>query len=135
STYSIGGSGAVLLVAFRGKNGAVPQSPLLSFSGSFPGECSWPALSPVTVATGYHAVELSIPLNATKIYVEAGDFWGSVDSTTAVPARVAQPMSPRFSSVDQPLSLASPSLGPGPASTLLDPGSSSLTTTYKQPRK
>ena len=44
-------------------------------------------------------------------------------------------MSPRFSSVDQPLSLASPSLGPGPASTLLDPGSSSLTTTYNQQRK
>jgi len=135
SGYSIGGIGADRLVEFRGKDGAVTQSTLLAFSGSFPGEWSWTALSPVTVATGYHAVELSIPLNATKIYVEAGDFWGSVDSTTAVPARVAQPMSPRFSSVDQPLSLASPSLGPGPASTLLDPGSSSLTTTYNQQRK
>src|SRR5213596_961392 len=109
SGYSIGGIGADRLVEFRGKDGAVTQSTLLAFSGSFPGEWSWTALSPVTVATGYHAVELSIPLNATKIYVEAGDFWGSVDSTTAVPARVAQPMSPRFSSVDQPLSLASPS--------------------------
>src|SRR5436309_2713207 len=135
SGNSIGGIGADRHVELRGKDGAVTQSTRLAFSGSFPGEWSWTALSPVTVATGYHAVELSIPLNATKIYVEAGDFWGSGDSTTSVPARVAQPMSPRFSSVDQPLSLASPSLGPGPASTLLDPGSSSLTTTYNQQRK
>jgi len=135
SGYSIGGIGADRLVEIRGKDDEVTKSSVLAFSGSFPGQWSWTPLSPVTVALGYHALELSIPMSVTRLYVETGDFWGSVDSTTAVPARVAQPMSLRSASVDQPLSLASPSLGPGPASTLLDPGSSGLTTVYNQQRK
>jgi len=42
----------------------VTQSALLAFSGSFPGQGLVP-LFPVTVALGYHAVELSVPLNAS----------------------------------------------------------------------
>ncbi len=70
SGYAIGGVGADRLVEIRGKDGTVTQSALLAFSGSFPGEWSWTAVSPVTVALGYHAIELSVPLTATNLYVE-----------------------------------------------------------------
>src|SRR2546422_4974818 len=80
SGYSIGGIGADRLVELRGEDGTVTQSPLLAFTGSFPRQWAWTPMAPVTVALGYHAVELSVPLNASKMYVESGDFWGSVDS-------------------------------------------------------
>src|SRR5438309_2510192 len=77
SGYSIGGIGADRLVELRGKEGTVTQSALLAFTGSFPGQWAWTPVAPVTVALGYHAVELSVLLNASKLYVESGDFWGS----------------------------------------------------------
>src|SRR5207245_37395 len=58
SGYSIGGIGADRLVEIRGKDRAVTQSALLAFSGSFPGQWAWTPVSPITVALGYHAVEL-----------------------------------------------------------------------------
>ena len=61
SGYAIGGIGADRLVEIRGKDGTVTQSAVLAFSGSFPGEWSWTAVSPVTVALGYRAIELSVP--------------------------------------------------------------------------
>src|SRR5207245_2661487 len=64
SGYSIGGIGADRLVEIRGRDGTVTQSALLAFTGSFPGQWAWTPLAPLTVALGYHAVELSVPLNA-----------------------------------------------------------------------
>ncbi len=134
SGYAIGGVGADRLVEIRGKDGTVTQSALLAFSGSFPGEWSWTAVSPVTVALGYHAIELSIPLNATNLYVESGDFWGSTDSTTSVPALVRQLSSFDVAASTSPLSVPWAQVGPQPT-TVIDPGSNAVTTNYNQQRK
>src|SRR5213593_4864298 len=135
SGYSIGGIGADRLVEIRGKDGTVTQSALLSFSGSFPGQWDWTPLSPVTVALGYHAVELSVPLNASNLYVESGDFWGSVDSTTVVSAFALMTSSFKVSSASAPLALPWQQSGPQPSSVLIDPNSNSGTTVYNQQRK
>ncbi|HYS72718.1 MAG TPA: tetratricopeptide repeat protein [Thermoplasmata archaeon] len=134
SGYAIGGVGADRLVEIRGKDGTVTQSALLAFSGSFPGEWSWTAVSPVTVALGYHAIELSVPLTATNLYVESGDFWGSTDSTSAVPALVRQLSSFDVAASTSPLSVPWAQVGPQPT-TVIDPGSSAVTTNYNQQRK
>ncbi|MGI0148053.1 MAG: hypothetical protein ACREDF_00785, partial [Thermoplasmata archaeon] len=135
SGFLIGGIGADRLVEIRGKDGQVTQSALLAFSGSFPGQWAWSPVSPVTVALGYHAVELSVPVNATNVHVEAGDFWGSSDSTAAAPAFTLQASSFKVSSADQPLSVPWSQAGPEPTGTLIDPGSSAATTLYNQQRK
>ncbi|TLZ74573.1 MAG: hypothetical protein E6K14_03230, partial [Methanobacteriota archaeon] len=133
SGYSIGGIGADRLVEIRGKDGTVTQSAVLAFSGSFPGEWSWTAVSPVTVALGYRAIELSVPVNATSLYVETGDFWGSTDSTAAVPALVRQLSSFKVAPSTSPLSVPWVQVGPQP--TIVDPGSNAVTTNYNQQRK
>src|SRR5213596_3898049 len=135
SGYSIGGIGADWLVELRGKDGTVTQSALLAFSGSFPGQWAWTPVAPVTVALGYHAVELSVLLNASKLYVETGDFWGSVDSTTVVRAFVPLTSSFKVSSASAPLAVPWQQSGPQPTSVLLDPNSNSGTTVYNQQRK
>ncbi|HYV08445.1 MAG TPA: hypothetical protein VEL81_02575 [Thermoplasmata archaeon] len=134
SGYAIGGIGADRLVEIRGKAGQVTQSALLSFAGSFPGQWSWSPVSPVTVAVGYHALELSLPLNATSLYVESGDFWGSTDSTTAAPALVRQLSSFNVAASTSPLSVPWVQVGPQPT-TVIDPGSNAATTTYNHQRK
>ncbi len=133
SGYAIGGIGADRLVEIRGKDGTVTQSALLAFSGSFPGEWSWTAVSPVTVALGYRAIELSVPVNATNLYVETGDFWGSTDSTSAVPALVRQLSSFKVAPSTSPLSVPWVQVSPQP--TIIDPGSNAVTTNYNQQRK
>src|SRR5881392_1249514 len=135
SGYSIGGIGADRLVEFRGKDGTVTQTALLAFTGSYPGQWAWTPLAPVTVALGYHAVELSVPLNASNLYVESGDFWGSVDSTTVVPAFVLLTSSFKVSSANTPLSVPWNQAGPQPTAVLLDPNSNAATTVYNQQRK
>src|SRR5881296_2888435 len=135
SGYSIGGIGADRLVEIRGKDGTVTQSALLAFTGSFPGQWAWTPLAPVTVALGYHAVELSVPLNASDLYVESGDFWGSVDSTTVVRAFAPLTASFRVSSASSPLSVPWQQSGPQTATTLIDPNSNAATTVYNQQRK
>src|SRR5438034_5072507 len=102
-------------------DGTVPQSALLAFTGPYPGQWDWAPLSPVTVALGYHAVELSVPLNASRLYVESGDFWGSVDSTTVVRAFAALTSSFRVSSAASPLSVPWQQTGPQPAAPQIDP--------------
>src|SRR5438876_7722669 len=135
SGYSIGGIGADRLVEIRGKDGTVTQTALLAFTGSYPGQWAWTLLAPLTVALGYHAVELSVPLNASNLYVESGDFWGSVDSTTVVPAFVLLTSSFKVSSANTPLSVPWQQGGPQPTSTLIDPSSSGSATVYNQQRK
>jgi len=135
SGYSIGGIGADRLVEIRGKDGVVTQSALLAFAGSFPGEWSWTPLAPVTVALGYYGVELSVPLNATHLYLEAGDFWGSVDSVSVVPAFAVQASSFKLSSSNTPLAIPWQQVSPQPTGTLIDPGSNAPTTTYNHQRK
>src|SRR5947208_298889 len=135
SGYSIGGIGADWLVELRGKDGTVTPSALLAFSGSFPGQWAWTPVAPVTVALGYHAVELSVLLNASKLYVESGDFWGSVDSTTVVRAFAPLTSSFKVSSASAPLAVPWQQSGPQPTSVLLDPNSNSGTTVYNQQRK
>src|SRR6266568_3805573 len=105
SGYSIGGIGADRLVEIRGKDAAITQSALLAFAGSFPGQWAWTPVAPVTVALGYHAVELSVPLNATNLYVESSNFWGSVDSTTVLPAFGSLTSSFSVSPANSPLSV------------------------------
>src|SRR5881396_3581795 len=134
SGYSIGGIGADRLVEIRGKDGTVTQSALLAFTGSFPGQWAWTPLAPVTVALGYHAVELSVPLNASDLYVESGDFWGSVDSTTVVPAFALLTSSFKVSSANTPLDVPWQQVGPQPTATLIDPNSNAATTVYNQQR-
>src|SRR5438309_867644 len=119
SGYSIAGIGADRLVELRGKDGTVTQSALLAFSGSFPGQWAWTPVAPVTVALGYHAVELSVLLNASKLYVESGDFWGSVDSTTVVRAFAPLASSFKVSSANAPLAVPWQQSGPQPTSVLL----------------
>src|SRR5213080_2415993 len=135
SGYSIGGIGADRLVEIRGKDSTVTQSALLAFSGSFPGQWAWTPVAPVTVALGYHAVELSVPLNASNLYVESGDFWGSVDSTTVVSAFALMKSSFKVSSANTPLSVPWQQAGPQSTSTLVDPNSNAATTVYNQQRK
>src|SRR6059036_3099207 len=135
SGYSIGGIGADRLVEIRGKDGTVTQSALLAFTGSFPGQWAWTPLAPVTVALGYHAVELSVPLNASNLYVESGDFWGSVDSTTVVPAFALLTSSFKVSSANTPLSVPWQQAGPQPTAVSIDPNSNAATTVYNQQRK
>src|SRR3989454_67529 len=135
SGYSIGGIGADRLVEFRGKDGTVTQSALLAFTGSYPGQWAWTPLAPVTVALGYHAVELSVPLNASKLYVESGDFWESVDSTTAVPALVSRISSFRVAPASAPLVVPWTEAGPQATAVQLDPSANSPTTVYNQQRK
>src|SRR5216117_3211460 len=135
SGYSIGGIGADRLVEIRGKDGTVTQSALLAFTGSFPGQWAWTPLAPVTVALGYHAVELSVPLNASDLYVESGDFWGSVDSTTVVPAFALLTSSFKVSSANTPLSVPWQQAGPQPTAVSIDPNSNAATTVYNQQRK
>src|SRR5438552_3591757 len=135
SGYSIGGIGADRLVEIRGKDGTVTQSALLAFTGSFPGQWAWTPLAPVTVALGYHAVELSVPLNASNLYVESGDFWGSVDSTTVVPAFALLTSSFKVSSANTPLSVPWQQAGPQPTAVSIDPNSNAATTVYTQQRK
>src|SRR2546427_398055 len=135
SGYSIGGLGADRLVELRGKDGTVTQAALLAFTGSFPGQWAWTPIAPVTVALGYHAMELSVPLNASKLYVESGDFWGSVDSTTVVRAFAALTSSFRVSSANSPLTVPWQQTGPQPTATLIDPNSNTATTVYNQQRK
>ncbi|HYY47149.1 MAG TPA: zinc ribbon domain-containing protein, partial [Thermoplasmata archaeon] len=135
SGYSIGGIGADRLVELRGKDGTVTQSALLGFSGSFPGEWAWTPLTPVTVALGYHAVELSVPLNASNMYVESGDFWGSVDSTTVIRAFAPLTSSFKVSSASAPLAVPWQQAGPQTTATQIDPNSNAATTRYNQQRK
>src|SRR2546426_2276175 len=135
SGYSIGGIGADRLVELRGEDGTVTQSALLAFTGSFPGQWAWTPMAPVTVALGYHAVELSVPLNASKMYVESGDFWGSVDSTTVVPAFALMTSSFKVSSANTPLSVPWQQAGPQPTAVSIDPNSNAATTVYNQQRK
>src|SRR3989454_2133418 len=135
SGYSIGGIGADRLVEIRGKDGTVTQSALLAFTGSFPGQWAWTPLAPVTVALGSHAVELSVPLNASKLYVESGDFWESVDSTTAVPALVSRISSFRVAPASAPLVVPWTEAGPQATAVQLDPSANSPTTVYNQQRK
>ena len=135
SGYPIGGIGADRLVEIRGKDGAVTQSALLAFSGSFPGQWAWTPVSPVTVALGFHAVELSVPVNATKTYVETGDFWGSVDSTATTSALALMVSSFKMATASASLSVPWAQVGPQPAATVIDPGSGSATTVYNQQRK
>src|SRR5881409_3072993 len=135
SGYSIGGIGADRLVEFRGKDGTVTQSALLAFTGSYPGQWAWTPLAPVTVALGYHAVELSVPLNASNLYVESSDFWGSVDSTTVLPAFALLTSSFKVSSANTPLSVPWQQAGPQPTAVSIDPNSNAATTVYNQQRK
>src|SRR2546426_343796 len=135
SGYSIGGIGADRLVEIRGKDGTVTQSALLAFTGSFLGQWTWTPLAPVTVALGYHAVELSVPLNASDLYVESGDFWGSVDSTTVVPAFALLTSSFKVSSANTPLSVPWQQAGPQPTAVSIDPNSNAATTVNNQQRK
>src|SRR2546421_3051370 len=135
SGYSIGGIGADRLVEIRGKDGTVTQSALLAFTGSFPGQWAWSPMAPVTVALGYHAVELSVLLNASKLYVESGDFWGSVDSTTVVRAFAPLTSSFKVSSANAPLAVPWQLAGPQSTSALVDPNSNAATTQYNQQRK
>src|SRR5213594_3189595 len=135
SGYSIGGIGADRLVEFRGKDGTVTQSALLSFTGSYPGQWAWTPLAPVTVALGYHALKLSVTFNASNLYVESGDFWGSVDSTTAVPALVSRISSFRVAPASAPLVVPWTEAGPQATAVQLDPSANSPTTVYNQQRK
>src|SRR6266581_4495277 len=135
SGYAIGGIGADWLVELRGKDGTVTQSALLAFSGSFPGEWAWTPIAPVTVALGYHAVELSVLLNASKLYVESGDFWGSVDSTSVVRAFAPSASSFKVSSAIAPLAVPWQQTNPQPTATQIDPNSNMATTVYTQQRK
>jgi len=135
SGYSIGGIGADRLVEIRGKDGQVTLAALLTFSGSFPGQWAWTPIGPVTVALGHHAVELSVPLNAANEYLEAGDFWGSVDSTTVVPAFVSQVSSFKVSSASTPLSVPWLQTGPQSTATMIDGNSNAITTMYNHQRK
>jgi len=89
SGFAIAGLGADRMIELRGTNGVVTQSAVLAFNGSFPGDWAWRALSPVTVATGYQAIELAVPFTASAVYLEAGDFWGGVDTTSPAPARAS----------------------------------------------
>jgi KaiC/GvpD/RAD55 family RecA-like ATPase len=135
SGYSIGGIGADRLVEIRGKDGAVTQSALMAFAGSFPGQWDWTPISPVTVALGIRAVELSVPLNATRLFVEAGDFWGSIDSTIAASAFVSRMSSFKVARATDPLSVPWAVTGPQTTAIQVDPGSNSATTIYNQQRK
>src|SRR3989441_3635328 len=135
SGYSVGGIGADRLVEIRGKDGTVTQSALLAFTGSYPGQWAWTPLAPVMVALGYHAVELSVPLNASNLYVESGDFWGSVDSTTVVPAFARITSSFKVSSANAPLTVPWQQAGPQPTAVSIDPNSNAATTVYNQQRK
>ncbi|TLZ81692.1 MAG: hypothetical protein E6K11_02180, partial [Methanobacteriota archaeon] len=135
SGYSIGGIGADRLIEIRGKEGEVTQSALLTFSGSFPGQWAWTPISPVTISLGYHAAEMLVPLAATAMYVEAGDFWGSVDSTTSVPAFAPPTSSFKVAPTTESLSVPWATTGPQTAGTQIDPGSNSATTIYNQQRK
>jgi len=135
SGYAIGGIGADRLIEIRGKDNEVTQSALLSFSGSFPGVWSWSPVGPMTVALGYGALEFSVPLNATSIYIEAGDFWGSIDSTTAIPALAPLMSSFKVAAADSILSVPWLQSGPQPTATLIDGGSNAATTVYNHQRK
>src|SRR2546425_482629 len=135
SGYPIGGIGADRLVEIRGKDGTVTQSALLAFTGSYPGQWAWTPLAPVMVALGYHAVELSVPLNASNLYVESGDFWGSVDSTTVVAAFARITSSFKVSSANAPLTVPWQQAGPQPTAVSIDPNSNAATTVYNQQRK
>src|SRR2546428_5723729 len=66
---------------------------------------------------------------------ETGDFWGSVDSTTVVPAFAAHASSFMTLSADTPLSVPWQQAGPQPSATLIDPNSNAATSTYNQQRK
>src|SRR5947209_14487763 len=103
--------------------------------GSFPGQWVCTPIAPVTVALGYHAVERSVPLNASKMYVASGDFWGSVDSTTVVPAFALLTSSFKVSSANTPLSVPWQQAGPQPTAVSIDPNSNAATTVYNQQRK
>lgn len=135
SGFLIGGIGADRLVELRGKAGQVTQSALLAFSGSFPGQWSWTPMSPVTVAVGYDAIELSVPFSVANVYVEASDFWGSFDSTTATAALAPSFASFLVSPASAPLSVPWIQVGPQPSGTLIDGGSNSTTTLYNHQRK
>ena len=135
SGYAIGGIGADRLVEVRGKGGQITQSAYLAFSGSFPGQWSWSPISPVTAALGYHAVETSVPVNATSVYAEASDFWGSIDSTAAAGSFAPSFKSFQVSPANRPLAVPWAQVGPEPAATLIDPGSNSATTVYNHQRK
>lgn len=135
SGYVISGIGADRLVEVRGKDREVSQSGLLAFTGSFPGEWSWSPISPVAGAVGYHAVELSVPLTVANVYVEAGDFWGSSDSTAASAALAPSFVSFRVSPASVPMSVPWIQVGPQPSGTLIDGGSNAPTTVYNHQRK
>jgi len=87
--YAIAGIGADRMVEVRGTDGEVTQSAVLAFAGSFPGDWAWTPVSPVTVATGYRAIELAVSFNASSVYLEMGDFWGGVDTTNPGPSRAS----------------------------------------------
>jgi len=82
SGFAIAGLGADRMVELRGQDGTVTQSAQLAFVGSFPGDWLWTPLSPLTTAVGYGALEFAVPIGASAVYLEAGDFWGGVDSTS-----------------------------------------------------
>src|SRR3989449_1150408 len=132
SGYSIGGIGADRLIEIRGKEGEVTQSALLTFSGSFPGQWAWTPISPVTISLGYHAAEMLVPLAATAMYVEAGDFWGSVDSTTSVPTFPSLASSFKAAPATESLSVPWGTTRPPTAGTQIHPGANSAATIYHQ---
>ncbi len=107
--YAVGGIGADRMVEVRGTAGAVTQGGLSAFSGSFAGEWTWSRLSGVVVGLGYREIELSIGENATRVVVEANDFWGDSDSTTQAASFVGSvaakwaPLTPETSAMPGPL--------------------------------
>lgn len=132
--YVIGGIGADRQVELRGKDGAVTQSALLAFAGSFPGEWRWSPLLPVTVATGHHAVETSVSFAVANLHVESGDYWGSADSTISGPAYAFR-SSFEVSAAHKSLPVPWMQVGPQASGTLIDPGSNSASTVYNHQRK
>jgi len=145
SGYAIGGLGADRLVEVRGQNGEVSSAGLFSFAGSYPGDWVWNPLSPLTVALGYHAIELSVGINATRVYFETGDFWGDVDSSVGGPIpfllSTSSTVEPRsggsfaVSAAATPVALPWYQSGPQTTATLIDGSSSAATTPYNHQRK
>jgi len=101
SGYAIGGIGADHVVEVRGKDGLATKAAVLGFTGSYPGDWSWTPEAPVIAATGFRAIEIVAPFNASEVYVETKDFWGGADGTVpgvartlAAPGRKLSPPSP-----------------------------------------
>jgi len=107
---------------------------------------AWTPIAPLTVATGYHAIEFSFGFNVSRLHMEAGDFWGHADVTGASAAVAVSVSSFAVSNVDPVSSFSkvpSDSLlsvpwapeGPVLAATLVDGSSNAITTQYNHQRK